>query len=338
MAAYWNRLAEMRVAYLPRLRQTYELAKRKASGLSSSKKTEQFLVWIGAKLIPLLQQSEGAPCALAKFTAEELNNLEEDIKKLMALTSGASQRQKTAPAPAAQPAGGATATATAAAAAAGIGGVFGAGATVVDSSNSDVRGRGGKEGDERKRATSDGDDTGEGDAGTTGAPPKKVKSENDGVAAKAGVKMEKEDEAAVAKAGVKVEKEEEAEEVKPPVVVKPAAFANLFSCELEATSRLNQPPPPTPHSLSGFTLKPPPPTQHASSSPPAVFEAESGASATAAAVVYGSDDVGYFSPESEMSRRVFEEDVTSAQRELGAEQLTASSLWRMWDNVISSNV
>jgi hypothetical protein len=85
MAAYWRRLGELRGAYLPRLRQTFELAKKKASGSNNNKKAEQFLQWMSVTLIPMLQQTEGSPFGLAKFLPEELNSLVRRLYKLWGL-------------------------------------------------------------------------------------------------------------------------------------------------------------------------------------------------------------------------------------------------------------
>ena len=92
MAAYWKRLGEMRGAYLPRAKQTMELLKKKArSGADDSaqkKNAERFLQWMSAHLVPMLSQTAEAPCASAKFCMAELEQLDAQMKKLIAMTSG----------------------------------------------------------------------------------------------------------------------------------------------------------------------------------------------------------------------------------------------------------
>ena len=92
MAAYWTRLGEMRGAYLPRAKQTMELLKKKArSGADDStqkKNAERFLQWMSAHLVPMLSQTAEAPCASAKFNMAELEQLDAQMKKLIAVTSG----------------------------------------------------------------------------------------------------------------------------------------------------------------------------------------------------------------------------------------------------------
>ena len=92
MAAYWKRLGEMRGAYLPRAKQTMELLKKKAkSGADDSKQkqnAEKFLQWLGSHLVPMLSQTAEAPCASAKFSMAELDHLDAQMKKLIAVTSG----------------------------------------------------------------------------------------------------------------------------------------------------------------------------------------------------------------------------------------------------------
>lgn len=92
MAAYWTRLGEMRGAYLPRAKQTMELLKKKArSGADDStqkKNAERFLQWMSAHLVPMLSQTAEAPCASAKFCMAELEQLDSQMKKLIAVTSG----------------------------------------------------------------------------------------------------------------------------------------------------------------------------------------------------------------------------------------------------------
>lgn len=92
MAAYWTRLGEMRGAYLPRAKQTMELLKKKArSGADDSaqkKNAERFLQWMSAHLVPMLSQTAEAPCASAKFCMAELEQLDAQMKKLIAVSSG----------------------------------------------------------------------------------------------------------------------------------------------------------------------------------------------------------------------------------------------------------
>ena len=92
MAAYWTRLGEMRGAYLPRAKQTMELLKKKArSGADDSaqkKNAERFLQWMSAHLVPMLSQTAEAPCASAKFCMAELEQLDAQMKKLIAGSSG----------------------------------------------------------------------------------------------------------------------------------------------------------------------------------------------------------------------------------------------------------
>ena len=93
MAAYWKRLGEMRGAYLPRAKQTMELLKKKAkSGADDvnarTRNAEKFLRWFGSHLVPMLSQTAEAPCASAKFTMAELDHLDAQMKKLIAVTSG----------------------------------------------------------------------------------------------------------------------------------------------------------------------------------------------------------------------------------------------------------
>ena len=93
MAAYWKRLGEMRGAYLPRAKQTMELLKKKAKSGADDKNTqkrnaEKFLQWFGSHLVPMLSQTAEAPCASAKFSMAELDHLDAQMKKLIAVTSG----------------------------------------------------------------------------------------------------------------------------------------------------------------------------------------------------------------------------------------------------------
>jgi hypothetical protein len=74
MTAYWKRLGDLRAAYLSRVRQAYELAKKQSASSVvrwiHTKKAEQLISWMSATLIPMLQQTEGSPCGVAKFTPE----------------------------------------------------------------------------------------------------------------------------------------------------------------------------------------------------------------------------------------------------------------------------
>ena len=92
MAAYWTRLGEMRGAYLPRAKQTMELLKKKArSGADDSaqkKNAERFLQWMSAHLVPMRSQTAEAPCTSAKFCMAELEQLDAQMKKLIAVSSG----------------------------------------------------------------------------------------------------------------------------------------------------------------------------------------------------------------------------------------------------------
>ena len=92
MAAYWKRLGEMRGAYLPRAKQTMELLKRKAKNgaddSTTKRNAEKFLQWFSAHLVPMLSQTAEAPCASAKFSMAELDHLDAQMKKLIAVTSG----------------------------------------------------------------------------------------------------------------------------------------------------------------------------------------------------------------------------------------------------------
>ena len=75
-AGYWKRLGELRAEYLPRVKERYEVLKKKAKGLNSTEQAHEFLSWMNLFLIATLQQTEESPYALAKFTLEELNDLE----------------------------------------------------------------------------------------------------------------------------------------------------------------------------------------------------------------------------------------------------------------------
>jgi hypothetical protein len=78
MTAYWKRLGELeggRAGSACGRPSSTSRTKLKASGSSNNKKAEQFLQWMSVTLIPMLQQTEGSPCGLAKFFPEELTNL-----------------------------------------------------------------------------------------------------------------------------------------------------------------------------------------------------------------------------------------------------------------------
>jgi hypothetical protein len=90
MAAYWKRLGEMRGAYLPRAKQTLEQLKKKARAANGvvAKNAQKFTHWLNTVIIPMLSQTAEMPCPAAKFTAAELDQLEAQMKKLIAMTSG----------------------------------------------------------------------------------------------------------------------------------------------------------------------------------------------------------------------------------------------------------
>ena len=92
MAAYWTRLGLMRGAYLPRAKQTMELLKKKARSSADDsaqkKNAERFLQWMSEYLVPMLSQTAEAPCASAKFSMDELERLDAQMKKLVTMTSG----------------------------------------------------------------------------------------------------------------------------------------------------------------------------------------------------------------------------------------------------------
>ena len=88
MAAYWTRLGLMRGAYLPRAKQTMDLLKKKARHSAQRQNAERFLQWMSEYLVPMLSQTAEAPCASAKFSMDELERLDAQMKKLVAMTSG----------------------------------------------------------------------------------------------------------------------------------------------------------------------------------------------------------------------------------------------------------
>ena len=70
-----------------------ELLKKKAKSGADDKNTqkrnaEKFLQWLGSHLVPMLSQTAEAPCASAKFSMAELDHLDAQMKKLIAVTSG----------------------------------------------------------------------------------------------------------------------------------------------------------------------------------------------------------------------------------------------------------
>jgi hypothetical protein len=336
MAVYWSRLGVLRAAYLPRLRQTFELAKKRTFDATAAKRAEQVLAWMSNMLLPMLQQTETVPFGGARFTPEELNILEDQIKRLMSMTSGTAARTAAAAAAGAGPAvvmqgvtGGMQAVPT---------------ASITEPSTHVQEGGGIK----RERSAEAGV---EADAAATTGAPKKVKLEPD-------------------PAGAEVEQENavDIEASRAPIIRGPSAFAHLLSCALDTASQQAQPTPPTLHSLRALTLQTPPtPPPHASSelcqqkhrdralvqtqdqdqdvnegrkaaTAPAlsVFLATSGSgvSAPALAMVFQSYDPGYFLPRSEMTRRIFEEDVSTAAAATGAES-TTGPLWQLWDEIVS---
>lgn len=93
MAQYWKRLGEMRGAYLPRAKQTMELLRKKNKSSASEvqkRNADRFLQWMSAYLVPVLSQTAETPCETAKFTMAELEQLDAQMKKLIAMTSGRS--------------------------------------------------------------------------------------------------------------------------------------------------------------------------------------------------------------------------------------------------------
>ncbi|EEH58975.1 uncharacterized protein MICPUCDRAFT_62365 [Micromonas pusilla CCMP1545] len=102
--AYWQRVGEMRGAYLPRIKQTVEYMLR--TGVSrardaSASTSERLLHFMTSSLIPMLEQTADRPCAAATFKAGELETLDAKIRQLIAITAGS--RQKAALAPVAPP-------------------------------------------------------------------------------------------------------------------------------------------------------------------------------------------------------------------------------------------
>lgn len=90
MAAYWKRLGEMRGAYLPRAKQTLEQLKKKARAANGvvAKNAQKFILWLNTVIIPMLSQTAEMPCPTAKFTTAELDQLDAQMKKLIAMTLG----------------------------------------------------------------------------------------------------------------------------------------------------------------------------------------------------------------------------------------------------------
>ena len=91
MATYWKRLGDMRGAYLPRARQTLDVLRKKARDSESTTtrtNATRFHTWMETHLIPMLTQTAEKPCPGAKFTLTELAQLDGQMKKLIAHTSG----------------------------------------------------------------------------------------------------------------------------------------------------------------------------------------------------------------------------------------------------------
>ena len=89
--AYWQRVGEMRGAYLPRIKQTVEYMLR--TGVSrardaSASTSERLLHFMTSSLIPMLEQTADRPCAAATFKAGELETLDAKIRQLIAITAG----------------------------------------------------------------------------------------------------------------------------------------------------------------------------------------------------------------------------------------------------------
>jgi hypothetical protein len=83
MAAYWTRVGELRAAYLPILMQGMDVFSEGVKK-GEQKKSDQLFTWMRTTAIPMLQQTEGSPCGLAKFTPEELHSLGEELEELIA--------------------------------------------------------------------------------------------------------------------------------------------------------------------------------------------------------------------------------------------------------------
>ena len=72
--------------------------------LNAAKRAEQVLALMSNMVLPMLQQTETVPFGGARFAPEELNTLEDKIKKLITMTSGAAARTAAAAAAGAGPA------------------------------------------------------------------------------------------------------------------------------------------------------------------------------------------------------------------------------------------
>jgi hypothetical protein len=85
MAAYWTRVGELRAKHLPEMTQAHAYgSEHMAKGAQfTTQKAEQLFSWMSTTAIPMLQQMEASPCGLAKFTLEELDSLEEQVKKMI---------------------------------------------------------------------------------------------------------------------------------------------------------------------------------------------------------------------------------------------------------------
>ena len=232
LVGYWKRLGELRVAYLPRVRQTLPLLQKYARGAGPvAVNAGNFARMTEQTLIPLLSQTADEPMMSAKFTADELAALEGHVKKLVALAGGRGVNEVPAPAPVAPKP-----------------------APVDESAGDNKRKRDGEEGDEE-----DGED------------------------------------------GERKRARTEPEPEPKPVPRVPSAFTGLTSCAPERVDA--QPAPPMPASLDGKSTKKPSGKSGGDGvgCPVAV---EDGGSVTA--VLYSSDDVGYWAPGGDLLRRALE--------------------------------
>ena len=102
LVQYWKRLGELRVAYLPRVRQTLPMLQKYSRGVGQvAANAGNFAKMTEHTLIPLLSQTADEPMMTAKFTMDELAALEGHVKKLVALAGGRGVNEVPAPAPAA---------------------------------------------------------------------------------------------------------------------------------------------------------------------------------------------------------------------------------------------
>ena len=101
LVQYWKRLGELRVAYLPRVRQTLPMLQKYSRGVGQVAANGNFAKMTEHTLIPLLSQTADEPMMTAKFTMDELAALEGHVKKLVALAGGRGVNEVPAPAPAA---------------------------------------------------------------------------------------------------------------------------------------------------------------------------------------------------------------------------------------------